>query len=193
MAARRSALSALLRCGAYGEDVRIKIWPNAALQPHHPCRWLPAACRAAAAAAAAPSQAAGLPAAAGQTRVLATLPSLLGWNPPSLPLADQQQQQQQRRQEWLRRPGGSRRQLARRFTAAAARCGLLSDHSAHITPTIETQLQRILQRRGELEKLLLDVNRHARLLKWLTVRSRKLQLVCLLLGVAGCAGACSLL
>lgn len=96
--------------------------------------------------------------------MLATLPSLLGWNPPSLPLADQQQQQQQRRQEWLRRPGGSRRQLARRFTAAAARCGLLSDHSAHITPSIETQLQRILQRRGELEKLLLDVNRHARLL-----------------------------
>lgn len=127
MAARRSALSALLR--------------------------------AAAAAAAAPSQAAGLPAAAGQTRVLATLPSLLGWNPPSLPLADQQQQQQQqRRQEWLRHPGGRRRQLARQFTAAAARCGLLSDHSAHITPTIETQLQRILQRRGELEKLLLDVN-----------------------------------
>ncbi|KAI7837553.1 hypothetical protein COHA_008568, partial [Chlorella ohadii] len=132
MAARRSTLSALLRVAA---------------------------------AAAAPLQAAGPLAAGGQARVLVTLPSLLDWQPAcqpaTQPLPSSLPDQKQRHHMAQRHPGSSSlsvEQQARRFTAAAARCGLLSDHSAHISPAIEAQLERILQRRGELEKLLLDVN-----------------------------------
>ncbi len=131
-----------------------------------PCHWLPAACRVAAAAAA-PLQAAGPPAAVGQARVLVTLPSLLDWQPACPPLPSSVPDQKQRQRTPQRHPGSrslSVAQQARQFTAAAARCGLLSDRSAHISPAIEAQLERILQRRGELEKLLLDVNRRARVL-----------------------------
>lgn len=148
MSARRSLLLSLLhRCERAGaHQLRMRNGAHACIARPPTLHLPPAACRAAAAAAcsaALPAQPAlQLPAAAqAQARLLhrcvTTLPSLMGWQPPAAaPQAAAQL-------------GRAALPPALRQQQRAAALSTLSD-SIRITPAIEAQLERILQRHAEL-------------------------------------------